>query len=97
VSRADRLVPEGWTPRRGYVVAFTETADGVTPLGRWFVIDRAPDAGHWWVKPSDDVSRAWLAEHPAHRLQGCLALSGARGAPAVRMVPAGVLTLPGMP
>lgn len=86
MSRAEKLVPEGWTPRRGYRVEFTDTKDSPAPAGRWYVIDRAPDG--WWVKPSDDAARWWLAQHPEQRVQGHLALDGRQGADGRRMLPA---------
>ena len=92
-SRAERLVPDGWTPRRGYSVAFVDTAESPAPPGRWFVVEQAPDPGCWWVKPTDDTARAWLAAHPEQRLMGHLQLDGHRGAPGRRMTPAGMQQL----
>jgi hypothetical protein len=93
MSRAEHLAPDGWTPRRGYRVSFTDAKDSPAPPGTWYVTERAPDG--WWCRPTDEAARAWLAAHPSQALQGHLALNGARGAPGRRMVPAGVMTLPG--
>ena len=85
-TRAERLVPDGWVPRRGYVVEFVDTKDSPAPPGRWFIVDRSPDG--WWCKPSGDVAHRWLAAHPEQRVQGHLALDGRQGADGRRMIPA---------
>lgn len=59
-------------PRIGHRVSLLER-DGCRPPGLWRVIDRAPAAGVWWVKPADAAARTFLTGSvPWPVVQGCL-------------------------
>lgn len=75
------LRPSGWAPKPGghvRVVADPKAAPDVAPppAGIWVVIDRAPEARHWWLMAKDDDAKAWVTEHPGGVISGCVAVSG---------------------
>jgi hypothetical protein len=84
VSRAELLVPEGWTPRRGSLVTVLASRDEpYPPRGTWRVFDRSngEPGPHWWALPVDDEARTWADGHPSRIVSGCLELKGARLVP----------------
>jgi len=78
-ARGTLLVPEGWTPRRGSVVAILAAKDVPAIPGRWFVFERAP--GGWWAQPRDDTARAWAQRNPHAVTSGCIEVPGRRLVP----------------
>jgi hypothetical protein len=63
-SAERRLVPDGWAPRPGGHVRLLpdpKAAPDVPPPppGVWWVVDRAPEATHWWVYPWDAEAKVW--------------------------------------
>jgi hypothetical protein len=89
-----RLLPEGWAPRPGARVRILpdpKAADDVPPPGVWYVVDRAPEVGHWWVWTSDHESREWAAASEYnHRLSRSLSYPSRRLTPAQTAVRGGV-------
>lgn len=93
MSRADQLIPEGWSPGRNMrVMVQPATDEPVPPAGVWRILDRSPGGPgpHWWLMPHDDAARGWLAAHLSRAVQGCTEVKGLRLAP-----PGTQLVIPG--
>lgn len=79
MSRADELVPDGWTPKRGIRVIVQPSRDEpAPPAGVWRIIERSngEPGSWWWVQPVDDTARAWLTANPSRAVQGCTSVRG---------------------
>jgi len=87
-----RLLPEGWAPRPGGHVRILPDAKAAAdapppPPGIWWVVDRAPDATHWWVMPHDGEAKVWATAMRAGRREMPVGWP-AQSVPSRRLTPA---------
>lgn len=66
MRRRDLAIPDGWKVTHHSSVQVLDSPT-LTPAdlpvrGVWRAITPGPDSG-WWLQPSDDQARRWLAAH----------------------------------